>query len=97
MKYIFILLLFISTIVKAQKPKPTDNLKIGIAPAQIKDTAAKQTDHYYLFGTMDDFKLLYKAIADPDNITRKQTSDLAHWVARANKVVTDTTTIKKHN
>lgn len=58
--------------------------------AQIKDT----TQHFYLIGSKSDFQLLYKSVTDPDNITRKQASDIARWLMQAQLLITDTTGMK---
>lgn len=50
----------------------------------------KDTANYFLVGKLADFQLLYKAVADPDNVTRKQVSDLAHWLVQARMIVQDT-------
>lgn len=50
---------------------------------------------FFILGTNDDFKLLQRIIADPNNVTPNQVKAVLQWIQNKNQIVTDTT--KKKN
>lgn len=73
---------------------------VAYSYAQKKDSTAKKIvstnpkpapQQYFMLGTKDEFDLLYKVIADPDNVTRNQVNMMLGWIRNKAAIVSDTT------
>jgi hypothetical protein len=76
-----------------------------IAFGQKKDSTGKKQEpsskiqtppqQFFIIGTKEEFGLLYKVIADPDNVTKNQTKEMLQWIL--NKAAIPDSTQKKKN
>lgn len=65
--------------------------------SQVKDTTAKAPDNYYLIGGLPLWQMMYKAVKEPNKITREEEATLLAWMANIQKIPADTTKQKKPN
>lgn len=82
MKYILIVSLFLlSFAANGQKVHSTT------------DTTKKKADTYYLFGKIENFQLLHKALTSPMDVTPNQMKALDEWIIKG-LMVADTSNHK---
>lgn len=55
----------------------------------------KDTATYFMTGKLPSFDLLYKAIANPDDVTTNQKKSLLIWIERGLMSIPDSVTSKK--
>lgn len=62
---------------------------------QVADTTKpKQDTSYYLIGSLNQWQTMYKALVSPENMTRKEISEMQLWLQRLQAYIppkTDTT------
>lgn len=93
MKKILLLLTTVATLILVSFKKPA-----FVSTQQVYSDSSKPKPaepQFFILGTSDDFKLLQRIIADPDNVTRNQVKAVLQWIQNKNQIASDTT--KKKN